>query len=133
MSEPLYPMLDPAIYLELAEELSSRSESYAKRTAADRAYYAAFLASRDCLTAKNYMTPYYDDRDHDYVVRTLKRRDVLGALGNDENRLRRARNCITYYTCDLTVDRYNDVRPLKWIIQTARDIIERVNALPPRS
>lgn len=123
-------MLDPITYLEFAEELSSRKEMAARRTAADRAYYAAFLTSRDRLAAKNYITPYYDVRDHDYVPRMLKGRDVLGAFGNQENRLRRARNCITYKTFDLD-SRQPYVRSVDWMIQTAKEIIQRVDALPP--
>ena len=133
MSNPLlYPLLDPIKYLELAEELSSRIDTHAIRTAADRAYYAAFLICRDQLTAKDYMTPEYGQNDHLLVQSALRRKEVLGSHGNDEYRLRRARNCITYKTCDLSTGQ-PDVRPLDWMIQTAKDIIERVNALPPRS
>ena len=42
MSGPLYKALDPKTYLELANELSLKSQEAANRTAADQAYYAAF-------------------------------------------------------------------------------------------
>lgn len=131
MSKPLYPMVEPTTYLELADELSSRIESASRRTAADRAYYAAFLTCRDRLALKNYFTPYYDSRDHDYVQRTLREPNVLGTYGNQENRLRRARNCTTYKTCDLNPGQ-TDVRSLDWMIRTAKEIIKRVDALPTR-
>ena len=42
MSQPLYESVDPETYLVLAKELALKSEAAAKRTAADRAYYATF-------------------------------------------------------------------------------------------
>ena len=80
-SQPLYEPVDPEAYLELAKDLSLKSEAAAKRTAADRAYYAAFLASRNFLEGKGYITPHGDERDHQYVIEALKREDVLGAVG----------------------------------------------------
>lgn len=130
MSEPLYLKLDPATYLELADELSSRAEPASKRTAADRAYFAVFLFSRDCLLEKGYLEPYYGLNDHDYISRVLKSKQVLGAFGNEENRLRRARNYITYDTRDLYLTKPEHVRPLNWMLGVAREIIKRVDALP---
>jgi hypothetical protein len=113
----------------LADELASKPESSAKRTAADRAYFAAFLTSRDQLTAKGYLTPYYSSEDHKYVAEKLK--ILLGAFGNEENRLRTARNQVTYDTRDLTTE---EGQPsLKWIVNTAKQIIERVSKLPASS
>jgi uncharacterized protein (UPF0332 family) len=133
MSQPLYKSVDPETYLELAEELSSKAQAVEKRTAADRAYYAAFLVSRDLLSEKGYITPYYNSDDHRYVEETLKRRDILGSLGNDENRLRRARNVATYDTRDITTRTQQYARPLDWMLNTAGTIIDKVKKLPPRS
>lgn len=128
-SEPLYKAIDPKTYLELANELSLRSQEPAKRTAVDRAYYAAFLASRDILAAKGYITPYYSSRDHQYVAEMLRHRDILGSLGNDENRLRRARNTITYDTREINKS-HEDARPLNWILDTAKRIVEGLGTVP---
>jgi hypothetical protein len=130
MSKVLYPMLDPTAYLKLAEEVSSNSETAARRTAADRAYFAAFLVSRDLLAEKGYMLPHYSDEDHKDVVDVLKDMQVLGAFGNEENRLRMARNCVTYDTRDLDSSMLRNVRSLEWMLYTAREIIKRVKALP---
>ena len=133
MSQPLYESVDPETYLELAKELSLKAQAVAKRTAADRAYYAAFLASRDLLAEKGYITPYYNSDDHRYVEENLKHKDILGSRGNDENRLRRARNLVTYDTRDIATRTQQYARPLDWILDTAGTIIDQVKQLPPRS
>ena len=130
MPQQLYEALNPKTYLELARELSCRTEAAARRTAADRAYYAAFLSSRDLLTTKGYIVPYYDSRDHKDVAEKLKDGNVLGAFGNEENRLRLARNSVTYDTRVVSSAR-KDAVPLDWMLETAKKIIERVEALPP--
>ncbi|MBI2909690.1 MAG: hypothetical protein HYX92_18780 [Chloroflexi bacterium] len=124
-SKPQFSALDPAAYLDLANELASRPEAEAKRTAADRAYYAAFLFSRDQLAAKGYLVPYYSLEDHRYVAECL--RELLGAVGNDENRLRQRRNTVTYDTRDLSSP------SLQWMINTAQKITELVKELPSRA
>jgi hypothetical protein len=129
--KPLFPAINPVTYIGLADELASRFEQAAQRTAADRAYYAAFLISREQLTAKGYITPYCDQRDHEYVTENLKRRDLLGTYGNQEYRLRRARNRVTYDIRDLT---YSRGQPsLKWMVDTAKEIIELLKKLPSSS
>jgi uncharacterized protein (UPF0332 family) len=129
MSKPLYEKFDPVSYLEIALGLPTDASVALIRTAADRAYYAAFLTCRDLLKAKNYISPQYNRYDHETVAETLKRPDVLGNIGNNENRLRRSRNCITYDTRILQIT-HNDARSLAWMIATARDLIERVQKLP---
>ena len=129
---PWYPALNPTEYLKIADELTSRPESSALRTAADRAYYAAFLTCRDLLAEKDYFTPRYSSDDHTDLTSALKRKDVLGTYGNQEFRLRRARNCINYLTCDISSSTI-DARPLDWMLKTAREIISKVEALPQRS
>lgn len=128
--QPLYPAVSPIDYLDIAERLTSWSEPCAYRTAADRIYYSTFLFSRDNLAEKNYIVPHYGSEDHIYVENALKRRDVLGTFGNEENRLRRARNCITYDNRDLYLGRPESVRPLDWMLNAAKEIIKRVEALP---
>lgn len=133
MSHPLYESIDPETYLELAKELSLKKEASAKRTAADRAYYAAFLASRDFLAKKGYVTPYGDERDHQYINETLKRIDILGSFGNNGLRLRRARNMATYNNQEISTTTHQYGRPLEWMLNTAEEIIERVKQLPSRT
>jgi hypothetical protein len=125
--KPVFLALDPVAYIELVDELASRPETPAKRTAADRAYFAAFLFSRDQLTTKGYIMPHYSQDDRKYVAENLKL--LLGTFGNQENRLRRARNRVTYDTRDLTQSEGQP--PLSWMISTAKEIIERVKKLPP--
>jgi len=132
MSEPIYPKLNPTTYLELADELSSRSEPSAKRTAADRAYFSAFLFSRDRLLEKGYVTPYGDERDHQYINEALKRRDILGSFGSQGLRLRRARNVVTYKTGNISTITQQYAHPLNWMLETAREIIKRVDELPTK-
>ena len=127
---PLFEALEPATLLDIAKKLAQESDSAALRTAGDRAYFAAFLTSRDQLAAKGYISPYDASEDHAYISRQLKL--ALGGIGDLELQLRRARNMVTYDTRDLTHDtRY--ARPLKWMIDTAESIIERVIALPKRA
>jgi len=122
----VFPAIDPVAYIGLADELATKTELPAKRTAADRAYFAAFLASRDQLAAKGYIVPHYSQDDRKYVAENL--RLLLGAFGNEENRLRTARNRVTYDTRDLT---YRQGQPsLDWMINTAKEIIERLKKLP---
>lgn len=133
MSQPVYESIDPETYLGLAKELSSRKQIAAIRTSADRAYYAAFLSSRDVLAKKGYLTPYYNTDDHKYVTDTLKRPDVLGSLGNDEARLRRARNLLTYDTRQLNAASSDRVPKIDFMLNTAEMIIRKVNELKQRT
>ncbi len=64
----LYEKFDPQVYLDVARELALKSDSGSRRTAADRAYYAAFLGCRQLLTGKGYMTPFYKYDDHAYML-----------------------------------------------------------------
>ena len=121
----IYPSIDARKYLGLAARLALTKSSLSLRTAANSAYYSAFLFSRDQLAQKGYITPYYNSSDHDYVARELKVQ--LGAIGNDENRLRTARNKVVYDTRNLTS---SQVQRLEWIIPTAAKIIKLVGSLP---
>jgi len=126
----IYPAIDPRKYLGLAVRLALTQDSLSLRTAANSAYYSAFLFSRDKLAQKDYITPYYNYEDHKYVSTALK--TLLGAIGNDEYRLRMARNKAVYDTRDLTIEQTH-VRRLDWIIPTAAKIIKLVGSLPIRS
>ena len=123
---PDFAAVDPQEYLQIAKRLASSPNAADRRTAADRAYYAAFLFSRDTLSAKGYITPYYSSQDHEYVARELKSKHILGSAGNDENRLRSARNKVTY-DCRALTD-----HTLEWFINTAERIIQNVSNLPVR-
>jgi hypothetical protein len=127
MSKPLYPSITPDEYLSLAKELASRQESASLRSAADRAYFATFLACRELLKKKNYIVEYGHIEDHQYISRVLK--TVLKSKGNEENRLRRVRNEITYNTGDLFQGQDN-VRRLDWVFSTSEELIRLVNELP---
>jgi hypothetical protein len=127
MSKPLYPSILPGEYLTLAKELASRQEAASLRSAVDRAYYAVFLTCRDLLQKKNYIVEYGHIEDHQYISRVLK--TVLKSKGNEENRLRRVRNEITYNTSDL-FQGHDTVRRLDWVFSTSEELIQLVNNLP---
>ena len=123
---PNFPPIDPRDYLDLAKGLASQSDVASVRTAADRAYYAAFLFSRDQLASKGYITPYYSTQDHQHISRSLIA--IVGAFGDEERRLRRIRNLVTYNTGNISVQ-----RSLQWMISTAERIIELVDRVQPHS
>ncbi len=129
--EPLFPSLDPVTLLNLARQLATQADPASQRTAGDRAYYAAFLFSRDNLAAKDHFTPSNRSEDHILVQNVLRRPNVLGAFGDYENQLRRARNAATYDIQDLHMGK--DVRSLEWMIEKASEIIDRVNRVPNRT
>jgi hypothetical protein len=132
MSKPLYNKIDPSSYMELAKQLAINADDSSKRTAADRAYYAAFLTCRDVLASKGYLVPQYNLDDHKSVPQTLKSIEALGSRGNDEERLRSARNRINYDTRELRDQPQSAVCSINWMITTAQDIINGVQALPKR-
>lgn len=118
--------------MELAKQLAINADDSSKRTAADRAYYAAFLTCRDVLASKGYLVPQYNLDDHKSVPQTLKSIEALGSRGNDEERLRSARNRINYDTRELRDQPQSAVCSINWMITTAQDIINGVQALPKR-
>ncbi len=127
-SPPPRPLeaIDPRSYLELARELALGSDSHVVRTAGDRAYYAAFLLSRDVLAEKGYAPRYAGATAHGNVTQAL--RTSLGyGIGNEENRLRRARNQLTYDTGAVF---WSPGQSVQWMIETAQSIIDSVTALP---
>jgi len=116
-----FTAVDPLKYLDLARELSTKTESEVRRTAADRAYYAAFLFSRDQLALKDYIVPFYREQDKYDVSRKLK--ELKYGIGNSEHLLRTRRTKITYDTRDVGSP------SLDWMIDTAQKIINYVKAL----
>ena len=121
----MFKAIDPLKYLDFAREIATRTEVEARRSAADRAYYAAFLFSRDQLAIKGYITPHYHEEDKKYISETLKR--LRTSIGNDEFRLREHRTKVTYHTWDVGYP------SLDWMINTAQEIIDYVKALPLKS
>lgn len=132
MSKPLYNKIDPTSYIELARQLASKTDNSSIRTAADRAYYAAFLTCRDLLASKGYLIPGYNLDDHKSVPQALKSIEALGSRGSDEERLRSARNRINYDTRELSDQPQSAACSINWMISTAQDIINSVQALPKR-
>ena len=98
------------------------------RSAGDRAYYAAFLTARDELTRKNYARFSSGSATHTQVRETLRR--ISQIMGSSLNRLRMARNALTYQTGTVTLPRG---RTLQWMLNMARTIIIFVSALPERT
>lgn len=117
-----FPAVDPLKYLEFSCEISSRTEPEVRRTAGDRAYYAAFLFARDQLATKGYITPHYHEGDKKYVTEELKR--LKYSIGSQEFRLQEHRTKVTYRT------RSVGYPSLEWMIDTAQKIINYVKALP---
>jgi hypothetical protein len=127
MLKPLYPSIAPDEYLALAKELASRQEPASLRSAVDRAYFATFLTCRELLKKKNYIVEYGHTEDHQYISRVLKA--VLKSYGNEENRMRRVRNEITYNIGDLFQGQ-DTVRKLDWVFDTSEKLISLVSDLP---
>jgi hypothetical protein len=130
--KPLYPKINPTDYLDLARDLSSKTDNASIRSSIDRAYYATFLTCRDILALKRYILPTYSIEDHKNVPETLKSLKVLGSIGNDELRLRHVRNRITYDTRSLTPGQstHEDVYNTTLILSSAQKIIDHVQSLP---
>ena len=123
-----YLPIDPMSLLDLATELAVRARPSDIRTAADRAYYAAFLTTRDQLTLKNYARFTDDGRAHRRVRVALRAIDQ--DMGSFLNALRVSRNALTYQTGTVTLPRG---QTLQWMLNTARTIINYVNSLPART
>lgn len=64
-------MFDPANFLYLAHELKSANSEAKIRTSISRAYYSAFLLSREWLRNQNWQI-FDDGRDHKNVARGLR-------------------------------------------------------------
>jgi hypothetical protein len=112
-------------YLDLANELSLSLGAASRRSAVDRAYYAAVLAVRDELADKHYISVVENSQAHTQVANALKH------ISEDASErliaLRRARNRLTYRTESIYLPRRQSLQSL---LESARAVIEAVQALP---
>ena len=122
-----FPPIDPASFLRLASELAGRRNPAELRSAGDRAYYAAFLTIRDQLERKNYALFTVGGPVHTEVRQVL--RNINRRMGYSLNELRLARNALTYQTGPVALQQGHSLR---WMLNTARTIINYVNSLPER-
>lgn len=132
--------LNPIELLDLARELARRPDSAAVRTACDRAYYAAFLFSRDQLISMGILEPAGGrgrrrrpsltghSPDHGIVSDRLSDLPNGRRPGNQLDRLRTQRNLYTYITGRLST---SDVRTPQWMLSTAEEIIGFAQQLTP--
>lgn len=127
---PRFRAIDPANYLELARSLLKQQDSCSQRLAIDRAYYAAFLKTRDELEAKNYIVAKHSPEDHAMMPEYLKT-FVRFAIGNNLLKLRRVRNTVSYENRDL-FDQTDRLLPVPNTITMSAEIITCVCALPRR-
>ncbi len=109
----------------MAVSMASSVDEASRRSAVDRAYYAAFLAARDELIIKGYMNVSRNSNAHVQVVNTLRGIDK----GASEMLfiLRRARNQLTYQTAYVNLPRGQSIPEL---LDSARAVIEAVQGLP---
>ena len=120
-----FDAIAPSEYLALAAEMAASSSVASRRSAIDRAYYAAFLATRDELISKGYISAIQSSRAHRQVAEALLR--ITRDAGEMLVDLRYARNRLTYETGLLTLPRRQSLQSL---LESARAVIEAVRALP---
>ena len=123
-----FDAIAPSEYLVLAVELAASSSASSRRSAIDRAYYAAFLATRDELVSKGYISTAQGSRVHRQVAEALIH--ITRDAGEMLVDLRYARNRLTYETGILTLPRRQS---LQGLLDSARAVIEVVQALPRNS
>ena len=111
--------------LDLADELAHRPTPASLRSAADRAYYAAYLTARDQLARKNYARFNPGASAHMRVGQALRAINI--DIGNLLSELRFTRNTLTYDTGYVALE---GGRTVEWMLDAARTIISYVNALP---
>ena len=115
----------PDDYLQLAGEWAQLDNPAGRRSAVDRAYYAAFLAARGQLTAKGYGSFAASPQAHGQV------QDAVWSVDPEIGRrlliLRRARNRLTYETGLIRLPRRQS---LPRLLDYARAIIAAVEELP---
>ena len=117
--------VEPQSYLALAVRLSGASDEASRRSAIDRAYYAAFLTTRNELNDKGYIVAVQRSESHAQVVVALTL--MSGTLGRRLELLRRARNRLTYQT---DIANLPEGLSLEIMLDSARRVIEAVRALP---
>ena len=120
--------LAPDAYLILAVELSESASESSRRSAIDRAYYAAFLTARNELDSKGYINAVRGPQTHAQVIVALTQADRNS--GRALKSLRRTRNRLTYQTERINLPRRQSLQSL---IESARAVIEAAQALPANS
>ena len=120
-----FDAVSPEEYLALAVELALSSNAISRRSAVDRAYYAAFLAARDQLNEKGHMSLDRGPTVHRLVVNTLS--EINPGLSRRLVQLRLARNLLTYQTGPANLRRGQSISEL---LESARTIVVSVRALP---
>ena len=115
----------PDAYLALSRELSRSPGEPARRSAIDRAYYAAFLTARNELNSKGYLTPGRGPQIHAQVIVALTQADRNS--GRTLRSLRMARNRLTYQTGRVALP-YG--MTIETVLDSARIVIEAVRTLP---
>lgn len=110
----------------LAGELSRSPDEAARRSAIDRAYYAAFLTARNELDNKEYLNPGRGPQTHAQVIVALTQADRNS--GRTLRSLRTARNRLTYQTGRVVLP-YG--MTIESALDSARIVVEAAHALPP--
>ena len=121
----IFEPIAPESYLALAIELSRASDGASRRSAIDRAYYAAFLTARNELNNKGYIIAVQRSESHVQVVVALTK--AARNPGRRLELLRRARNRLTYQTGRTSLPEGLSVENM---LDSARAVIEAVRALP---
>ena len=117
--------VEPDDYLQLADGWARSDNPASRRSAVDRAYYAAFLTARDQLAAKGYDSFAANSQAHGQVQDALY--SVRPEIGRRLSDLRHARNRLTYETETTQLPRR---QTLPRLLNSARRIIAAVEALP---
>ena len=86
--------IEPQAYLDLPIRLSRSSDEASRRSALDRAYYAAFLIARNELNDKGYIVAIQRSETHSQIIIALTK--AARNPGRRLELLRRARNRLTY-------------------------------------
>lgn len=122
MPQALYKAINPVDYLSYAETLISDDQTCCQRTAADRAYYAAFLFWRNELATKYpELRSVTGAKIHKIVCEKLK--IEIGSLANDLRILRDARNEATYNTDLICLSDTGRACHINYMISVAKKLI----------
>ena len=120
-----FGFVEPDDYLQLADEWAQLDNPASRRSAVDRAYYAAFLTARDELTAKGYGPFAANSQTHGQVQAVLL--EVRPEISQRLSDLRQARNRLTYGTGPTRLPRR---QTLGGLLDSARAIMAAVETLP---
>ena len=118
----------PYSYLVLAIDLADAADQASRRSALDRAYYAAFLTARNELANKGYLGVVRGSEAHARVSEELEKIDRR--VAERLTMLRRARNRLTYQTGRIVLQ---NEQTLQSLLDSASIVIEAVRALPVNS